>query len=105
MTSRKCERKKVCSPHLFFFFFLSWLSPNEHVDLSPERKFEQRAREYLLDEDDDEEDDEEDLAKQVEHMKATGKVLLDGVEYKVEPISSPSHHYNVTPQRHSGSPG
>ncbi|TNM96512.1 hypothetical protein fugu_016173 [Takifugu bimaculatus] len=69
-----------------------------------ERKFEQRAREYLLDED-DEEDDEEDLAKQVAHMKASGKVLLDGVEYKVEPISSPSQHYNVTPQRYSGSSG
>uniref|UniRef100_A0A3Q3B1P1 Protein scribble homolog n=1 Tax=Kryptolebias marmoratus TaxID=37003 RepID=A0A3Q3B1P1_KRYMA len=66
-----------------------------------ERKFEQRAREYLLDE--DEEDDEEDLAKQVAQMKATGKVLLDGVEYKVEPVSSPSQHcstppnYNITP--------
>eukprot|EP00066_Takifugu_rubripes_P017094 XP_011606360.1 PREDICTED: protein scribble homolog isoform X2 [Takifugu rubripes] len=69
-----------------------------------ERKFEQRAREYLLDED-DEEDDEEDLAKQVAHMKASGKVLLDGVEYKVEPISSPSQHYNLTPQRYSGSSG
>lgn len=54
---------------------------------------------------DDEEDDEEDLAKQVAHMKASGKVLLDGVEYKVEPISSPSQHYNVTPQRYSGSSG
>ncbi|XP_029698383.1 protein scribble homolog isoform X3 [Takifugu rubripes] len=69
-----------------------------------ERKFEQRAREYLLDED-DEEDDEEDLAKQVAHMKASGKVLLDGVEYKVEPISSPSQHYNLTPQRYSSSSG
>lgn len=69
-----------------------------------ERKFEQRAREYLLDEDDDE-DDEEDLAKQMAHMKATGKVLLDGVEYKVEPVSSPSHHHSVTPQRYSSSSG
>lgn len=57
-----------------------------------------------MDEDDDE-DDEEDLAKQVAHMKATGKVLLDGVEYKVEPVSSPSQHCNVTPQRHSSSSG
>ncbi|XP_038156532.1 protein scribble homolog isoform X15 [Cyprinodon tularosa] len=56
-----------------------------------ERRFEQRAREYLMDED-EEDEEEEDLAKQVEHMKATGKVLLDGVEYKVEPVSSPSQH-------------
>ncbi|XP_029979704.1 protein scribble homolog isoform X3 [Sphaeramia orbicularis] len=74
-----------------------------------ERKFEQRAREYLLDEDD--EDEEEDLAKQVAQMKATGKVLLDGVEYKVEPVSSPSQHcstppsYNVTPPSYCGSSG
>ncbi|XP_017262020.1 protein scribble homolog isoform X14 [Kryptolebias marmoratus] len=74
-----------------------------------ERKFEQRAREYLLDE--DEEDDEEDLAKQVAQMKATGKVLLDGVEYKVEPVSSPSQHcstppnYNITPSSYGGSSG
>uniref|UniRef100_A0A673CU97 Protein scribble homolog n=1 Tax=Sphaeramia orbicularis TaxID=375764 RepID=A0A673CU97_9TELE len=72
-------------------------------------KFEQRAREYLLDEDD--EDEEEDLAKQVAQMKATGKVLLDGVEYKVEPVSSPSQHcstppsYNVTPPSYCGSSG
>uniref|UniRef100_A0A665U2S7 Protein scribble homolog n=1 Tax=Echeneis naucrates TaxID=173247 RepID=A0A665U2S7_ECHNA len=71
------------------------------------RKFEQRAQEYLLDE--DEEDEEEDLAKQVAQMKATGKVLLDGVEYKVEPVSSPSQHcytppsYNVTPPSYCGS--
>ncbi|XP_068603892.1 protein scribble homolog [Brachionichthys hirsutus] len=57
-----------------------------------ERRFEQRAREYLLDED-DEDDEEEDLAKQVAHMKASGKVLLDGVEYKVEPVSPPSQSY------------
>uniref|UniRef100_A0A1A8Q6M4 Protein scribble homolog n=2 Tax=Nothobranchius rachovii TaxID=451742 RepID=A0A1A8Q6M4_9TELE len=74
-----------------------------------ERKFEQRAREYLMDE--DEEDEEEDLAKQVAQMKATGKVLLDGVEYKVEPISSPSQHcstppnYSFTPPSHGGSSG
>ncbi|XP_039646370.1 protein scribble homolog isoform X15 [Perca fluviatilis] len=75
-----------------------------------ERKFEQRAREYLLDEDEDEEE-EEDLAKQVAQMKATGKVLLDGVEYSVEPVSSPSQHcatppsYNVTPPSYCGSSG
>ncbi|XP_035512912.1 protein scribble homolog [Morone saxatilis] len=74
-----------------------------------ERKFEQRAREYLLDE--DEEDEEEDLAKQMAQMKASGKVLLDGVEYKVEPVSSPSQHcstppsYNVTPPSYYGGSG
>ncbi|XP_032359904.1 protein scribble homolog isoform X10 [Etheostoma spectabile] len=75
-----------------------------------ERKFEQRAREYLLDED-EEEEEEEDLAKQVAQMKATGKVLLDGVEYNVEPVTSPSQHcatppsYNVTPPSYCGSSG
>ncbi|XP_038586561.1 protein scribble homolog isoform X2 [Micropterus salmoides] len=75
-----------------------------------ERKFEQRAREYLLDEDDDEEE-EEDLAKQVAQMKASGKVLLDGVEYNVEPVSTPSQHcstppsYNATPPSYCGSSG
>ncbi|XP_026217631.1 protein scribble homolog isoform X5 [Anabas testudineus] len=67
-----------------------------------ERKFEQRAREYLMDE--DEEDEEEDLAKQVAQMKATGKVLLDGVEYKVEPVASPSQHCS-TPPSYCGSSG
>uniref|UniRef100_A0AAX7UJZ1 Protein scribble homolog n=1 Tax=Astatotilapia calliptera TaxID=8154 RepID=A0AAX7UJZ1_ASTCA len=66
-----------------------------------ERKFEQRAREYLLD-DDDEDEDEEDLAKQVAQMKATGKVLLDGVEYKVEPVSIPSQHCSTPPNYSSG---
>lgn len=67
---------------------------------------------------DDEDDEEEDLAKQVAHMKASGKVLLDGVEYKVEPVSTPSQHYstppsynvtppsyNVTPPSYCGSSG
>ncbi|XP_044031849.1 protein scribble homolog isoform X20 [Siniperca chuatsi] len=67
-----------------------------------ERKFEQRAREYLLDEDDD--DEEEDLAKQVAQMKASGKVLLDGVEYNVEPVSTPSQHC-ATPPSYCGSSG
>ncbi|XP_037612591.1 protein scribble homolog isoform X7 [Sebastes umbrosus] len=73
-----------------------------------ERKFEQRAREYLMDE--DEEDEEEDIAKQVAQMKATGKVLLDGVEYNVEPVSSPSPHcvtppsYNATPPSYNATP-
>lgn len=81
-----------------------------NISLTPERKFEQRAREYLLDED-DEDDEEEDLAKQVAHMKVSGKVLLDGVEYKVEPVSAPFQHcstppnYNVTPPSYSGSSG
>lgn len=75
----------------------------------PERRFEQRAREYLMDE--DEEDEEEDLAKQMAQMKATGKVLLDGVEYNVEPVSSPSPHfstppnYSITPSSYGGSSG
>uniref|UniRef100_A0A669EZX7 Protein scribble homolog n=2 Tax=Oreochromis TaxID=8139 RepID=A0A669EZX7_ORENI len=64
-------------------------------------KFEQRAREYLMD-DDDEDEDEEDLAKQVAQMKATGKVLLDGVEYKVEPVSTPSQHCSTPPNYSSG---
>uniref|UniRef100_A0A8D3B1F0 Protein scribble homolog n=1 Tax=Scophthalmus maximus TaxID=52904 RepID=A0A8D3B1F0_SCOMX len=74
-----------------------------------ERKFEQRAQEYLLDE--DEEDEEEDLAKHVAQMKVTGKVLLDGVEYNVEPVSTPPQHcstppsYNVTPPSYCGSSG
>ncbi|XP_053198677.1 protein scribble homolog isoform X2 [Scomber japonicus] len=74
-----------------------------------ERKFEQRAREYLLDEED--EDDEDDMAKQVAQMKATGKVVLDGVEYKVEPATTPSRlcptppSYNVTPPSYCGSSG
>lgn len=107
---KKMREEEGLSPSSFFFppSVLERLWPrSERARWSPpsERKFEQRAREYLLDEDEDDEDDEEDLAKQVAHMKATGKVLLDGVEYKVEPISSPSHHYNVTPQRHSSSSG
>uniref|UniRef100_A0AAV2L6Z3 Protein scribble homolog n=1 Tax=Knipowitschia caucasica TaxID=637954 RepID=A0AAV2L6Z3_KNICA len=68
-----------------------------------ERKFEQRAREYLMDEE-DEDEEEEDMAKQVAQMKVTGKVLLDGVEYSVEPASSPSPHC-VTPTNYYGSSG
>ncbi|MCJ8731765.1 hypothetical protein PDJAM_G00203210 [Pangasius djambal] len=71
------------------------------------KRIEQRAREYLLDE--DEEDEEEDLAKQVAQMKAQGKVILDGVEYKVEPVSSHSStppRQCVTPPNYSAmSPG
>ncbi|XP_029557501.1 protein scribble homolog isoform X4 [Salmo trutta] len=66
-----------------------------------ERRFEQRAREYLMDEDDEEEDD---LVKQMGVLKATGKVLLDGVEYKVEPVATPPS-YSTTPPSYCGSSG
>lgn len=65
--------------------------------------------------DEDEEDEEEDLVKQVADMKAHGKVILDGVEYKVESLgshSSPSPRqcatppsYSATPPSHCGSSG
>lgn len=70
------------------------------------KRIEQKAREYMLDE--DEEDEEEDLAKQVADMKAHGKVILDGVEYKVESLgrhSSPSPRQCATPPSHCGSSG
>ncbi|XP_056317905.1 protein scribble homolog isoform X11 [Danio aesculapii] len=74
------------------------------------KRIEQRAREYMLDE--DEEEEEEDLAKQVAHMKAHGKVVLDGVEYKVESLGSPTSrqcatppNYNATPPSYCGSSG
>ncbi|KAJ8009968.1 hypothetical protein DPEC_G00069680 [Dallia pectoralis] len=80
-----------------------------------ERRFEQRAREYLMDEDDE---DEDDLVKQMGVLKATGKVLLDGVEYSVEPVSTPPGpchtppsfnttppSYNATPPSYCGSSG
>nr|XP_046212030.1 protein scribble homolog isoform X15 [Oncorhynchus gorbuscha] len=65
-----------------------------------ERRFEQRAREYLMDDDEEEEDD---LVTQMGVLKATGKVLLDGVEYKVEPVATPPRHYN-TPPSYSATP-
>uniref|UniRef100_A0A665U379 Protein scribble homolog n=1 Tax=Echeneis naucrates TaxID=173247 RepID=A0A665U379_ECHNA len=79
------------------------------IDVKQQTPEKPKPRVSLVGEDDlkkmreEEEDEEEDLAKQVAQMKATGKVLLDGVEYKVEPVSSPSQHcytppsYNVTP--------
>ncbi|KAL1006904.1 hypothetical protein UPYG_G00078720 [Umbra pygmaea] len=73
-----------------------------------ERRFEQRAREYLMDEEDE---DDDDLVKQMGVLKATGKVLLDGVEYKVEPVSTPPRHchtppsYDATPPNYCGSSG
>ncbi|KAI4891366.1 hypothetical protein NFI96_022950 [Prochilodus magdalenae] len=77
------------------------------------KRFEQRARDYLLDEDED--DDDEDLAKQVAVMKAQGKVVLDGVEYKVESVGSHSStpnrqcatppSYSATPPSYCGSSG
>ncbi|KAL7876257.1 hypothetical protein AOLI_G00112200 [Acnodon oligacanthus] len=77
------------------------------------KKIEQRARDYLLDE--DEEEEEEDLAKQVATMKAQGKVILDGVEYKVESVGSHAStpprqcatppSYSATPPSYCGSSG
>ncbi|XP_048861788.1 protein scribble homolog isoform X14 [Brienomyrus brachyistius] len=52
------------------------------------RKVDQRPPEFLMD--DDEEEEEEDLAKQMADLKAQGKVVLDGVEYKVESVRAPS---------------
>ncbi|XP_046880234.1 LOW QUALITY PROTEIN: protein scribble homolog [Hypomesus transpacificus] len=72
------------------------------------RMLDQRPREFLLDE---EEEEEEDLAKQMADMKAHGKVLLDGVEYKVESVATPPRHcstppsYNATPPSYCGSSG
>uniref|UniRef100_A0A673J727 Protein scribble homolog n=1 Tax=Sinocyclocheilus rhinocerous TaxID=307959 RepID=A0A673J727_9TELE len=69
------------------------------------KRIEQRTQEYMLDED---EEDEEDLAKQVADMKAHGKVVPDGVEYKVESLgshSSPSLRQCATPPSHCGSSG
>ncbi|KAJ8268456.1 hypothetical protein COCON_G00136280 [Conger conger] len=62
------------------------------------RKIDQCARDYLLDEDDDEEEEEEDLAT----MKARGKVVLDGVEYKVESVAS---HRSKPPSYPASPPG
>lgn len=77
------------------------------------KRFEQRAQDYLLDEDED--DEEEDLTKQMAAMKAQGKVILDGVEYKVEPVSSHTSNsprqcatppnYSATPPSYCGSSG
>ncbi|KAG1943222.1 protein scribble [Pimephales promelas] len=70
------------------------------------KRMEQSAQDFMLDE--DEEEEEEDLAKQVADMKAHGKVILDGVEYKVESLgshSSPSPRQCATPQSHCGSSG
>ena len=61
-----------------------------------------------MDEDDEEEDD---LVKQMGVLKATGKVVLDGVEYKVEPVATPRRHcntppsYSATPPSYCGSSG
>uniref|UniRef100_W5LGI7 Protein scribble homolog n=1 Tax=Astyanax mexicanus TaxID=7994 RepID=W5LGI7_ASTMX len=77
------------------------------------KRFEQRTQDYLMDE--DEEDEEEDLAKQMAAMKAQGKVILDGVEYKVEPVGSHTSNsprqcatppnYSATPPSYCGSSG
>lgn len=76
-----------------FNFFFSPKPP-------PAKRFEQCSRDYLLDED---EEEEEDLAKQVAAMKASGKVLLDGVEYKVESLTPNSSH-SATPPRVCATP-
>ncbi|XP_059369640.1 protein scribble homolog isoform X14 [Carassius carassius] len=70
------------------------------------KRIERSTREFMLD--DDEEDEEEDLEKQVADMKAQGKVMLDGVEYKVESLgshSSPSLRPCATPPSHWSSSG
>ncbi|XP_031439490.1 protein scribble homolog isoform X1 [Clupea harengus] len=64
------------------------------------KRFDQSARDFLLDEDEEEEDD---LAKQVAAMKASGKVVLDGVEYKVESVGGNSSH-SATPPRQCATP-
>ncbi|XP_029107910.1 protein scribble homolog [Scleropages formosus] len=51
------------------------------------RRADHHVQEYLVD-DEDEEEEEEDLAKQMAELKAQGRVVLDGVEYKVESVSS-----------------
>ncbi|XP_072567849.1 protein scribble homolog isoform X19 [Paramormyrops kingsleyae] len=51
------------------------------------RRVDQRPPEFLMDE---EEEEEEDLAKQMADLKTQGKVVLDGVEYKVESVHGPS---------------
>ncbi|KAK2860681.1 hypothetical protein Q7C36_004847 [Tachysurus vachellii] len=70
-----------------------------------EAKRIESAREYIMDEDED--DEEEDLAKQVAQMKAHGKVILDGVEYKVESVSGHAPtppRQCATPSNHSATP-
>ncbi|KAJ8418762.1 hypothetical protein AAFF_G00002610 [Aldrovandia affinis] len=68
------------------------------------KKIDLRAQDYLLDE---EEEEEEDLVKQMAEMKAQGKVVLDGVEYKVESVgnqSTTSPRHCATPPRHLATP-
>lgn len=68
------------------------------------KKIDLCARDYLLDE---EEEEEDDLAKQMAEMKAQGKVLLDGVEYKIESVgnqSAPSPRHCATPPGHFATP-
>lgn len=90
----------VCIGNLKFEYDWVWRS------YCSAKRTEQIAREYLLD--DDEEDEEEDLAKQVAQMKAQGKVILDGVEYKVEPAgghsSTPPPRQCATPPNYSATP-
>lgn len=104
---KKMREEEGTCPRLIRPFSCRPAAPPSHPPSLLARKFDQRAQEYLLDEDDEDEEDE-DLAKQV---KVTGKVLLDGVEYKVEPVSPPPQHYstpphyNLTPPSYCGSSG
>ncbi|XP_028815772.1 protein scribble homolog isoform X5 [Denticeps clupeoides] len=59
------------------------------------KRIEQRTQELMLDEEEYEE--EEDLAKQVADMRAQGRVVLDGVEYKVESVGN--SHCATPPQQ------
>ncbi|KAJ8375025.1 hypothetical protein SKAU_G00056050 [Synaphobranchus kaupii] len=68
------------------------------------KKIDLCARDYLLDEEDEE---EEDLATQMAEMKAQGKVVLDGVEYKIESVnnqSAASPRHCATPPSHFTTP-
>ncbi|XP_064187066.1 protein scribble homolog isoform X7 [Anguilla rostrata] len=68
------------------------------------RKIDFSPRDYLLDE---EEEEEDDLAKQMAEMKAQGKVVLDGVEYKIESVSNQSAsspRHCATPPSHFATP-
>uniref|UniRef100_A0A8B9LTA2 Protein scribble homolog n=1 Tax=Astyanax mexicanus TaxID=7994 RepID=A0A8B9LTA2_ASTMX len=61
------------------------------IDVKQQTPEKPKPRVSLVGEDDlkkMKEEEEEDLAKQMAAMKAQGKVILDGVEYKVEPVGS-----------------
>ncbi|KAG7273628.1 hypothetical protein CRUP_017350 [Coryphaenoides rupestris] len=95
---------QASSPEKYFEIDVKATTPDKPKPRVSLRRFEQRAREYLMDDEDDDEDD--DLA----HMKATGKVLLDGVEYRVEPLSTTTRlpstppGYTATPHGYTTTP-